>query len=294
MELRHLRYFVTVAQEQSFTKAAEKLFTAQPSLSQQIKDLEQEVGVALFERHARKVMLTAEGEAFLAHALNALESSKLAVAAARQVAQQKNNQIHIGFLNVAEIKLMPQILAQLKQHIPDLKIHLHSLTCLEQIQKLKNAELDISFTRYELEHANYETIHLMQEQIYLVAHQNLHPSNRVLKLQELKNHTLIMCEQNASPVFYDKLNQFIPFDQQQHSQILWVTNAFQHLNLINMGMGFSFVPEYLLKFLNDQIKVIACDVPLPFLGLYASFAKNSQSEALNILVQTMCSVAKQN
>ena len=61
MELRHLRYFVTVAKEQSFTKAAEKLFTAQPSLSQQIKDLEQEVGVQLFERSARKVLLTDEG-----------------------------------------------------------------------------------------------------------------------------------------------------------------------------------------------------------------------------------------
>lgn len=64
MELRHLRYFITVAQEQSFTRAAEKLFTAQPSLSQQIKDLEQEVGVNLFERSSRKIQLTDEGKAF--------------------------------------------------------------------------------------------------------------------------------------------------------------------------------------------------------------------------------------
>ena len=70
MELRHLRYFVTVAQEQSFTKAADKLFTVQPSLSQQIKDLEQEVGVSLFDRGTRKISLTAEGEAFLIYAKN--------------------------------------------------------------------------------------------------------------------------------------------------------------------------------------------------------------------------------
>jgi len=88
MELRHLRYFMTVAQ-QSFTKAAEKLFTAQPSLSQQIKDLEQEVGVNLFDRSSRKVKLTDEGRAFQIYAEKALENAKLAVAAARQVAQQK-------------------------------------------------------------------------------------------------------------------------------------------------------------------------------------------------------------
>ena len=65
------------------------------------------------------------------------ENAKLAVASARQVAQQKNNQIHIGFLNVAELKVMPHILAKLKKTMPDLKIHLHSLFCLEQLQRLK-------------------------------------------------------------------------------------------------------------------------------------------------------------
>ncbi|WP_347473417.1 LysR substrate-binding domain-containing protein [Acinetobacter thermotolerans] len=287
MELRHLRYFMTVAQEQSFTKAAEKLFTAQPSLSQQIKDLEQEVGVNLFDRSSRKVKLTEEGQAFLIYAEKALENAKLAVAAARQVAQQKNNQIHIGFLNVAELKVMPQILAKLKKTMPDLKIHLHSLTCMEQIQRLKNAELDLCITRFQLDHPNFENIHLLTEQLNLVAAKHLHPTDRVLKLQELKNHTIIMCEENASPVFYDRLNALISFDQLKHDQVLWVTNVLQHINLINMGMGFSFAPDYLLRFLNDEVKVIQTDRPLPKLELYATFNKNSQNPALNIITQAL-------
>lgn len=287
MELRHLRYFMTVAQEQSFTKAAEKLFTAQPSLSQQIKDLEQEVGVNLFDRSSRKVKLTEEGQAFLIYAEKALENAKLAVAAARQVAQQKNNQIHIGFLNVAELKVMPHILAKLKKTMPDLKIHLHSLTCMEQIQRLKNAELDLCVTRFQLNHPDYENIHLLTEQIHLVAARHIHPTDRVLKLQELKNHTLIMCEQNASPVFYEKLDQLLVIDQLKHEQVLWVTNVLQHINLTNMGMGFSFAPEYLLRFLNDEVKVIETDRPLPKLGLYATFNKNSQNPALNIITQAL-------
>ena len=287
MELRHLRYFITVAQEQSFTRAAEKLFTAQPSLSQQIKDLEQEVGVNLFERSSRKIQLTDEGKAFLIYAEKALENAKLAVASARQVAQQKNNQIHIGFLNVAELKVMPHILAKLKKTMPDLKIHLHSLFCLEQLQRLKNAELDLSITRFQLDHPDFENIHLLTEQIHLVAAKHLHPTDRILKLQELKNHTIIMYDQNASPIFYERLNALMSFDQLKHDQVLWATNVLQHINLINMGMGFSFAPDYLLRFLNDEVKVIQTDRPLPQVELYATFNKNSQNPALNIITEAL-------
>lgn len=287
MELRHLRYFITVAQEQSFTRAAEKLFTAQPSLSQQIKDLEQEVGVNLFERSSRKIQLTDEGKAFLIYAEKALENAKLAVASARQVAQQKNNQIHIGFLNVAELKVMPHILAKLKKTMPDLKIHLHSLFCLEQLQRLKNAELDLSITRFQLDHPDFENIHLLTEQIHLVAAKHLHPTDRILKLQELKNHTIIMCDQNASPIFSERLNALMFFDQLKHDQVLWATNVLQHINLINMGMGFSFAPDYLLRFLNDEVKVIQTDRPLPQVELYATFNKNSQNPALNIITEAL-------
>lgn len=287
MELRHLRYFITVAQEQSFTRAAEKLFTAQPSLSQQIKDLEQEVGVNLFERSSRKIQLTDEGKAFLIYAEKALENAKFAVASARQVAQQKNNQIYIGFLNVAELKVMPHILAKLKKTMLDLKIHLHSLFFLEQLQRLKNAELDLSITRFQLDHPGFGHIHLLTEQIHLVAAKHLHPTDRILKLQELKNHTIIMCDQNASPIFYERLNALMSFDQLKHDQLLWATNVLQHINLINMGMGFSFAPDYLLRFLNDEVKVIQTDRPLPQVELYATFNKNSQNPALNIIAEAL-------
>ncbi len=167
------------------------------------------------------------------------------------------------------------------------------MTCTEQIQKLKNTELDISFTRYHLSHDDFTNIQVLSEQIYLVGAAHLHPSDRILKLQELKNHTIIMCEQNASPVFYDTLNALIPFDQQQHDHMLWVTNVMQHLNLINMGMGLSFVPEYLLKFLNDSVKVIQTDVELPKLGLYATYPNASNNVALKMICSALNNVTAQ-
>ena len=287
MELRHLRYFVSVVQQGSFTKAAEKMFTAQPSLSQQIKDLEEEVGVLLFDRSAKKIRLTDEGEAFLPYAQNALENAQLAISAARQVAYNKNNQIYIGFLNVAELKVMPLILDKLKQQIPDLHIHVQSLTCIEQIQRLKNAELDLTFTRYAVQHDDYENLCLLTEKIYVVAAEKLHPSKHQINREYLRKQNIIMCEQSASPVFYEKINQQLQLKHLPHHQMHWVTNVLQHINMINMGLGFSFVPEYLLKFLGDHVQVIATDFELPTLQLYASFRKNSKNAALQFITQEL-------
>lgn len=287
MELRHLRYFVTVAEEHSFTKAAQKLFTTQPSLSQQIKDLEQEVGVQLLDRSARQISLTQEGQAFLSYAQAALDNAHLAIAAARQVAQQKQNQIHIGFLNVAEIKLMPQLLAKLKQHMPSLQLHIQSLTCLEQIQALKNAELDLAFTRYQLDEAEYAHHLILQEPLYLVASQKLYPHQQPMSKKTLQRQTLILCEQTASPVLYEKIQQHFDFEQMQKQQLMWVTNVLQHINLINMGFGFSFLPEYALKFLNQDIVTIKTEFALPQLALYANYRKDSANPALGFILKEL-------
>jgi LysR family hca operon transcriptional activator len=108
MELRHLRYFITVAEELSFSKAAVKLHTAQPSLSQQIKDLEDDIGVQLFYRTKRKVELTEEGLVFLEQArLTSTKRTKPTMA--RQVAAAKVQCLRIGFVPSAEIRIFPYI-----------------------------------------------------------------------------------------------------------------------------------------------------------------------------------------
>lgn len=284
MELRHLRYFVTVAEAQSFTQAAKKLFTTQPSLSQQIKDLEQEVGVQLLDRSARLIQLTPEGQAFLSYAQAALDNAQLAIQAARQVAQQREQHIHIGFLNVAEIKLLPTLLHKLKQHLPNLQLHIQSLTCLEQIQALKNATLDLAFTRYQLQDPQYSNILVLEEPMYLVASRKLYSSLQPISAQDLKQQTLIVCEQNASPVLYEKIQQHFDFEHMPRQQLMWVTNVLQHINLINMGFGFSFLPHYALKFLNPDIVQVATQFALPQLALYANYRKDLTHPALDFIL----------
>src|SRR5688500_14945817 len=127
MELRHLRYFVAVAEEGSLTVAAEKrLHTAQPSLSRQLRDLEHEVGEALFERGARGVKLTPAGRAFLEHARLALKSATDAVAAARRAARPPKPSFAVGFLTGHEVEWLRHVSHVLRDQLKDIDFRVTS------------------------------------------------------------------------------------------------------------------------------------------------------------------------
>jgi len=127
MELRHLRYFIAVADAGSLTVAAEqKLHTSQPSLSRQIRDLEQEVGVELMHRSAHGVELTSAGKAFLDHARMALVQAEAAKEAALRAAQPARPTFALGFMSGAEIGLLPEVNRILRDEFPGIEIRLSS------------------------------------------------------------------------------------------------------------------------------------------------------------------------
>ena len=118
MELRHLRYFVAVAEELNFTRAAQRLNTAQPSLSQQIKHLEADVGVPLLDRSKRHVALTAGGKVFLAEAREILARVERAGQRAAHAQQGKSTELVIGVVPAAEIKILPKLIPLVEQQLP--------------------------------------------------------------------------------------------------------------------------------------------------------------------------------
>jgi LysR family transcriptional regulator, hca operon transcriptional activator len=150
MELRHLRYFIAVAEEGSLTVAAEKrLHTAQPSLSRQIRDLEYEVGVPLLSRSVHGVELTPAGRAFLDHARLALTQAEAAAEAARRVAQPAKPIFAMGFLTGQEVDWLPQATNVLRDELLNIEIKVssdHSATLADDLQRGK---LDIAFMRRE-------------------------------------------------------------------------------------------------------------------------------------------------
>jgi DNA-binding transcriptional LysR family regulator len=151
MELRQLRYFVGVARELNFTRAAAKLRVAQPALSRQIRQLEDEVGVALLERGARGVQLTEAGEVFLAEAAVLLDQSEQAVRHARMSGQRQQQQLNVGYVWGLFHTLVPQWVSRFRQRNPEVAVNLFDQTATQQAEALGRGKLDLGFIGFAFE-----------------------------------------------------------------------------------------------------------------------------------------------
>ena len=128
MELRHLRYFVAVAEELNFSRAAERLHIAQPPLSKQIRDLEAELGVVLFNRTKRRVELTDPGQVFLEKVHQSIQSIEQAVEAVQRASRGEIGRLSVGFNSSATYSVLPQILRGFRERYPQVELYLHELT----------------------------------------------------------------------------------------------------------------------------------------------------------------------
>ena len=143
MELRHLRYFVTVAELLNFTKAATRLHVAQPALSRQIRDLEEELGAPLLERGPRFVKLTEAGAVFLPEAKAILQHSEAATQAVRAVLRGERGQIHVGYAPSPTVELLPCALHTFENLAPGVRVNLHDLSSEEMLRGLNDGKLDL-------------------------------------------------------------------------------------------------------------------------------------------------------
>ena len=288
MELRHLRYFVAVAQELNFTRAAQRMCTVQPSLSQQIKDLEAEVGVQLLTRTNRKVELTLEGEAFLKEALLCLEHAEKAINDARKIANIQKDQLNIGFVPVAEMKVFPYIMPNIRAHFPSLKIHFHSLTDAEQFRALKKGTIDIAFTRYPDASEELAHIQVFQEPLALIIPKSSSVADqRHISIKSFNQQDFVISDEDASPQLHKIIQDFFKSSKLNVNVVQKSTNILLNVNLVGMGVGWSLVPAYVLPLLGDKIIVKNTIEPLPMIGLYANYRKGQSNEALQLILKVL-------
>jgi DNA-binding transcriptional LysR family regulator len=145
MDLRHLRYFVAVAEELSFTKGAEKLHLAQPSLTRQIKDLEDEIGVRLIDRTKQKVSLTEEGRSFLVDAKRVIRLANEIVESVQHLSRREVPALNIGYVANLFYDLLPVTLASFQRSYPTVSINLFDMTCGDQFHAIEEGKIDLGF-----------------------------------------------------------------------------------------------------------------------------------------------------
>ena len=292
MELRHLRYFITVAEELNFSKAALKLYTAQPSLSQQIKDLEQDVGVQLLYRTKRKVELTEEGAVFLEQARLTLAQADKAVAMARQVLHAKQQTLSVGFMPIVEIEIFPKILPNLRIQIPDLKIKLLSLNSYQQIQALKKGELDVTFTGCNLNDDLIESRFVLREPLTLLLPTH-HPLAQYacVPIQALDGINFILPTIEHSLALHQGTLAFA----KAHSIRLNVVQKVDSLALLSQAMlsnlAGALVPSHMAPLLAENTVIRALDVQAPTIAWYVNYHKQSRSVAANKFIKLLTSLS---
>jgi len=141
MELRHLRYFVAVAEEENVTRAAARLHISQPPLTRQIHDLEEELGLALFERQGKSIRLTEAGRVFLREARASLQRVEEAVEAARAAAREQHGELHIGYAPSPTVELLPELLRAFQARRPNVRVVLHDQSSPEMLGGLRAGRL---------------------------------------------------------------------------------------------------------------------------------------------------------
>lgn len=244
MELRHLRYFITVAETLNFSRASERLHIAQPPLSQQIRALEDELGVQLFDRKKRPLQLTDVGVVFLEEARLALAQVERAVIAAQRASRGEVGRLALGFNSVIANSVLLEILRTFRYRFPEVELVLHELASYQQVQDLHNRQIDVGFVY--LPNINDEALSfmsLLQEPLVIVLPET-HPlsAQTQIQLQDLKDERFVLPKPNLLPGLYSQiinLCQQVGFFPKVAHEAVWMLTV---LSLVASGAGIALLP----------------------------------------------------
>jgi DNA-binding transcriptional LysR family regulator len=289
MELRHLRYFVAVAEELHFGRAAERLHMAQPPLSLQIQALERELGVRLFERTRRRVALTEAGRLFLAEANATLAQAGRAVTVAQRSARGEMGRIEIGFTPGAPFNaFLPTIIRRYRDSFPAVDLVLREVNTSQQIPALQEGKLDVGFVRppLNLTAENLRLITILHEPLVLAV-QEEHPlaRQRTIAIADLAGESFIMYPREVAANLYDlivalcKKAGFNPRVVQEARQMATI------ISLVSAGLGLSLVPISLMQVHMHGVVYRNLPEPPPTLALALAHRRNDGSATVREFVR---------
>ena len=248
MELRHLRYFVVVAEEQNITRAAARLHVSQPPLSRQIRDLEQELGVALFERSAQAVRLTDAGSAFLGEARAVLHRVDQAVDHVRAVATQCGGELHVGYAPSPTVEILPPALRAFQESLPRVKVTLHDMIGSEMINGLRDKSLDVALVvKPMLKSLRGLVCETLREYRVGVAVPPGHPflKRKSVSVKEVAAEPLVAYSRKDYPDYHEFLEKFLGAASSRARVVEECDGAMSLITAVESGRGVSLAAESL-------------------------------------------------
>lgn len=242
-----MRYFVAVAEEKNFTRAAEKLFIAQPPLSRQIQQLEEELGVKLFERGVRPLKTTMAGEFFYEHAKQLLvQVNELKLMTQRL--GNVNESLKVAYVASTLYGKLPQIINIFRQRYGNIALELFEMTTMEQIYALKEGDIDIGFGRLYLQDPSVRRIVLRKEPLVLaVPFNHRFIGRKEITLDQIVSEKIIIYPQKPRPSFADQVLEIFKFIGLQPERLFEARELHIAMGLVAAGEGVSLVPEGLAR-----------------------------------------------
>jgi DNA-binding transcriptional LysR family regulator len=282
MELRHVRYFIGVAEEENVSRAALKLHVSQPALSRQIRDLEEELGFLLLERSAKSVRLTEAGRLFLAEARVVLQRAEDAVKAARAIASGGSGELHVGYAPSLTAQILPQTLRNFQAEWPGVRVKLHDFSTEEMISGLREGKLQIAFvvrlTPALLRGLRFEE--LAQDPVCLAVSPK-HPlaGRRTVTLAETAREPLFTYSRKEYPEAHEWLAAMFTSIKsklriaEEHDSVSSLIAA------VEAGNGVAIAPQSLSCTAGPRLKLIPLSPTPEPLGIGAAWSKSGLTTA---------------
>ena len=274
MELRHIRSFLSIAETLHFGRTAELIHISQPALSLQIRALEEDVGVRLFERNRRKTTLTAAGAAFRDDAATALSQLEQAIRRARLAASGKLGLLRIGFVSTAGTEIVPNIVRQFRKSNPEVEFSLRNILTAGQLQMLETGSLDIGFPRLPIGgHSTLDVVTVHREPFVLVVPSSHKLAKRKrVRLREVAGENFVMYERTWAPGFHDLMfgilrdAGIVPNVTQTAVEIPTL------ISLVHSRVGITIAPLSVVR--HSVASVVACNIadriPMSEIGMAVS------------------------
>jgi LysR family transcriptional regulator, hca operon transcriptional activator len=288
MELRHLRYFVAVAETGSLTVAAARiLHTSQPSLSRQIRDLEDEVGEPLLTRRARGIELTPAGRAFLDHARAALAQAEAAAEAARRAVHPAKPCFSMGFLTGHELTWMPEALRILRDELPNIDVMISSQYSPLLAEGLSKGKIDAAFLRKERALPDLAFRLLVKEPLMVIL-----PSDhrlaalKAISARDLAGETFVIVSHTA-PVLRAVIDKYLKRSGINITPAHEADHVTMGISLIMSTRGVGLLPAYAQNFLPSSVTSRPLKGYTPTVDLVLGYRKSNESPILKLLLSRL-------